>query len=275
MGAWEQYGARMSVRGNTRRQSHLNRELYSIEKHLPDSLSYTEAVVFPAEQSWNIPVGELEKEFIQEVAIINSDNLNEKMIMAMPGEEIENGSLVHWMDQYWLVAEQDANNTIYRRSKLLQCNYLLKWITPEHEIIEQWCAIEDGTKYLTGEYEDRTFFTNRGDSRIAITIAKNSKTVKLGRKHRFLVDDLGGDQILAYALTKPLKFAGVYGGHGVYKFVLQEVNTTDDDNTELGIADYYQHFLHEPDPNDDPILRPEPEEIPLVPEEGSGRRRWV
>ena len=38
MGAWEQYGARMSVRGNTRRQSHLNRELYSIEKHLPDSL---------------------------------------------------------------------------------------------------------------------------------------------------------------------------------------------------------------------------------------------
>ena len=66
--------------------------------------------------------------------------------MAMPGEDIENGSLVHWMDQYWLVTEQDANNTIYRRSKMLQCNYLLKWVTAAHEICEQWAVTEDGTK---------------------------------------------------------------------------------------------------------------------------------
>lgn len=128
---------------------------------------------------------------------------------------------------------------------------------------------------LTGELEDRTFFTTRGDSRIAITIAKNSKTVKLGRKNRFLVDDLDGDQILAYQLTKPLKFAGVYGGHGVYKFVLQEVNTTDDDNTELGIADYYQYFLHETDVEDAPVERPEADDLPYSPEEGSKRRHWV
>ena len=275
MGAWDSYGARMGIHGDTRRASHLNREIWSIENHLPDNLSYTQAFVFPAEVSCNVPTGDGELPYERNVAIINSDNLNEKMIMAMPGEDIENGSLVHWMDQYWLVTEQDANNTIYRRSKMLQCNYLLKWVTAAHEICEQWVVTEDGTKYLTGELEDRTFFTTRGDSRIAITIAKNSKTVKLGRKNRFLVDDLGGDQILAYALTKPLKFAGVYGGHGVYKFVLQEVDTSDDDNTELGIADYYLHFLHEPDENGNPVLRPDAEAIPLDPAEGSGRRRWV
>ena len=147
MGEWDVYQNRMGVRGNTRRQSHLSRELQSIASHLPDNLSYTEAVIYMPEHCFNVPEDDVSEFAIrQNVAVINSDNLNEKMIMAMPGEEIENGSLVHWMDQYWLVAEQDANNTVYRRNKMLQCNYLLKWIDAEHQIYEQWCAVEDGTK---------------------------------------------------------------------------------------------------------------------------------
>ena len=281
MSEWDVYQNRMGVRGDTRREAHHRREVQSIYRHLPDNLSYTEAVIYVPEHCFNVPEDDVSDYAIrQEVAIINSDNLNEKMIMAMPGQEIENGSLVHWMDQYWLVSEQDANNTVYRRNKMIQCNYLLKWIDAEHHIFEQWVAVEDGTKYLTGEYEDRTFVTTRGDSRIAVTIARNQHTAKLGRKHRFLIDDLEGleegREVLAYALTKPLKFAGVYGGKGVYKFVLQEVNTTDDDNTELGIADYYKHFLHEPDENGDPVLRPNEEVTPADPREGKTERgKWM
>ena len=95
---------------------------------------------------------------------------------------------------------------------------------------------------LTGEYEDRQFIVTRGDSRIAVTVARNKDTAKLGRQNRFLIDDPESKHMLAYALTKPLKFNSVYGENGVYKFVLQEVNTTDDDNQELAIADYYLHF---------------------------------
>lgn len=49
-------------------------------------------------------------------------------------------------------------------------------------------------------------------------------------------------QVIAYSLTKPLKLNNVFNNNGVYKFVLQEVNSTDDDNFELMIADYYKHF---------------------------------
>lgn len=147
MDIWGQYGARMDARGDARRKAHLKRELQSIEHHLPDSLSYTEAVIYQPEYSCNVPEDDSSVHALRmNVAIINSDNLNEKMIMAMPGDEIENGSLVHWMDQYWLVTEQDANNTIYRRSKMLQCNHLLKWVDAEHVIRTQWCVTEDGTK---------------------------------------------------------------------------------------------------------------------------------
>ena len=46
----------------------------------------------------------------------------------------------------------------------------------------------------------------------------------------------------AYLLTKPLKVGKTYNGHGVYSIVLQEVVSTDNDNFELGIANYYLHF---------------------------------
>lgn len=135
---------------------------------------------------------------------------------------------------------------------------------------------------LTGEYEDRNFIVTRGDSRVAITIARNADTAKLGRLDRFLIDDPESEHKLAYALTKPLKFAGTYGKtteelNGVYKFVLQEVVTTDDDNEELGIADYYRHFLHEPDEYGNPIVRTDAMDLPEDPPDESGkeRKQWL
>ena len=265
MSAWDTYENRMGVRGNTKREMWLKRESRNIHRKLPDNLSYQSVVLFDGAHGYDIESEDMEQYAIsQNVAIINSDNLDEKTIISMPGEDIMNGSLVCWMGQHWLMTERDANTTIYTRGKLLQCNYLLKWIDDEHQIHEQWVKVEDGTKYLTGELEDRQFIVTRGDSRIAITMARNEYSVKLDRQHRFLIDDLESDHMLAYALTKPLKFSGVYNGEGVFKFVLQEVVATDDDNMELGIADYYKHFPKEPD-------------IETAPGDGyiAGRRSWL
>ena len=132
MGVWDIYDARMNVvRGGSLQNTYKQREIRAINAHLPNSLSYTTVTIDDVEQN---------------VAIINSDNLNEKTIISMPGEDIRHGGLVHWMDNYWLVTERDANTTIYTRGKLLQCNYLLKWVTEDAVIHEQWCCVEDGTK---------------------------------------------------------------------------------------------------------------------------------
>lgn len=243
---WGLYEDRAGVRGITKRESALNREKRYITTKLPDNLSYQ-----------NITIdGEA-----RNVAILNSDNLNEKTIISMPGEDIRHGGLVYWMNNYWLIIERDANMTVYTKGKLLQCNYLLKWVDNEDLIHEQWCAIEDGTKYLTGEYEDRNFIVTRGDSRIAMTIARNELTAEFGREYRFLIDDPMSTQKLAYSLTKPLKVGNFYDeSNGIYKFVLQEVNSTDDDNQELCIADYYKHFPRpgERPEESDPESNPEP-----------------
>ena len=149
MTAWSNYESRAAVHGTTKRKTALRREIHDLNKRLPDSLSYHSVEIFDCYHGYNIDDRMIQSKWMSEqnVAIINSDNLNEKYIFSLPGEDIQDGSLVHWMDNYWLVTERDANTTVYTRAKLLQCNFLLKWVSGDSkEIIRQWCVVEDGTK---------------------------------------------------------------------------------------------------------------------------------
>lgn len=230
MSVWDSYENRMAAHGSSKRETFLTRELHMLGENLPDTLSYHSVTID------DVP---------QDVAIANSDNLDEKTIYSTVKDSIKGGELVNWMDNRWLVVECDANSEIYIKAKLKQCNYLLRWVDKSGIIHEQWCIIADGTKYLTGEYEDRNFVVTRGDSRISMTIARNEDTLKFDRESRFLIDDPNSLEKLSYSLTKPLKLGAIYNSHGVYSFVLQEVAATDYDNHELGIADYYKYFPNE------------------------------
>lgn len=227
MSVWDQYDTRIERIGETKREVACRREIREITNKIKDSLSYF-TVMIDDEQ--------------QDVAIVSSKNMNEKRIMSLPGESITPGGLVYWMNNYWLITEKDADSTVYEKATMTQCNHILKWIDNDGIIHEQWCVISDGTKYMSGEFEDRQIIITRPDSRIVLTIARNKDTVKFNRLNRFLIDDSDSPLKLSYQLTKPVKFGGVYNNQGVFKFVLQEVNSTADDNHELGIADYYKYF---------------------------------
>lgn len=258
MSVWDSFENRMAISGHTKRESVLRRELHMLSAKLSDSLSFHSVEIDDA---------------TQEVAITNSDNLNEKTIYSLSSDVVRGGGLVSWMNNHWLITECDANTEVYTKAKMRQCNHLLKWVDADGKTHEQWCIIEDGTKYLTGEYEDRNFVVTRGDSRIAMTIAKNEDTVKFCRESRFLIDDPESQIKLSYLLTKPLKVGMVYNTDGVYSFVLQEVASTDDDNHELGIADYYKYF-----PKDPPPTQPDNDESVVDPENNideDGRQVWL
>lgn len=135
MSVWEAYDNQVEARGATRREAILSREKRRLSEKLRNSLSY-----------FSVEIGDYTYMDKQNVSIANSDNLNEKFIFALPDEDIACGSLVHWMDNYWLVTEKDANVEVYTRCKMIQCNYLLKWVDEDHLIQEQWCVVEDGTK---------------------------------------------------------------------------------------------------------------------------------
>lgn len=252
MSVWDSYFRSSTPDASAQRDNILAREKRTLRQKMPQSLSFHRGVIIDGQQ--------------RDLSIINSDNLDTKTLLSLPDEDLPHGGLVEWMNNRWLIIEKDANNEVYTRCKMRQCNYLLRWVNQSGMIVERWCIIEDGTKYLTGEYGDNHFILTRGDSRISMIIARDSETIQLERDNRFLIDDYESHTPLAYRLTKPFKMGGSYNENGVLSFVLAECNAEDDDNFDLHIADYYKYF---PRPeNETPVLPPDDEE------EITGKKVW-
>ena len=135
MGVWDIYEERISNSGATKREAILNRTKRSITSKMPDNLSSQEVLINGVPQT---------------IAIIDSDNLNQKKILSLPDEDFDCGDMIEWAGSHWMITEKDANTEVRAKGLLLQCNYLLKWIDENDNIIEQWCYVEDGTKlYLS------------------------------------------------------------------------------------------------------------------------------
>ena len=232
MGSWDIYKSRINSKGGSIRGASLQREVSMLSRKTKNSLSYHTMIINGCKQ---------------DVSVKNSDEYGIKTIFSLPDEDIVHGALVFWQDNYWIVTERDVNNEIYTQAKIQQCNYLLKWVNDDNEIIERWSIITDGTKYLIGEtissYNENGMAV--GDTRVVMTISKDNETSKLGRKNKFIIDGPMSDHPLSYRLTKPFKLTNVYNGRGTMNFILSEENTTEFDNLDLYIADYYKHFPHE------------------------------
>lgn len=223
MSVWDSYYARITANGTTRREHALKHSQSNISRNILNSLSCHEVIIGGVQQT---------------VLILNQrEDVAIKKICALPGESLPHGGLVEFAGSKWLITDLDANDEVYVSGKMHRCNYLLKWLNHKGEVIERWCIVEDGTKYLIGEKTESMMAI--GDARIAITLGKDDDTAELGRGKRFLVDDESSQDVLAYKITKPNRLFNIYENKGVYRFILNEVNVTDADNKDLRIADYF------------------------------------
>lgn len=227
MDAWKTYEARLGVLNSSDRgdkqSSSANHAAERLRRTMTSSLSYKTAKC----DGRDIQIS---------IADITGD-FTTKKVFSMPGETLPHGGIIEWEDSKWLVTEVDAHHALYTEGRMRRCNYYLKWIDDRGNVISRWCVVEDGTKYLIGEKSSDIMSV--GDARIAVTIGKDGDTNKLHRGHRFLIDDVDSKEILAYEITKPNKLFNVYNGKGVFRFILNEVNVTDNDNIDARIADYY------------------------------------
>lgn len=247
MNPWDTYQSRLNASGGNIRNAVRQREQRFLHTQMKNSLSFHQVILN----------GE-----VRSLAILNSDNLDEKTLCTLPNEDLPHGGIVEWMNHHWLITERDANSELYTKGVMRQCNYQLRWVAYDKTIVKRWCIVEDGTKYLTGEYGDNQFILTRGDTRISVTLPKDAYTIRLNRKDRFLIDDYDSPNVLAYELSKPFKLGGTYGGEGIVCFVMQECNTEDTDNFELHIANYYDHF-------------PKAEDTPSPPDTDTGKKVWI
>lgn len=226
MNSLDIYKQRLSYLKDSPRERWLKNTQNWINTKLPRSLSY-QSVIIDGER--------------RECAITSTQKLKEKNILAMPGENIFAGSYVEWANSIWLITSVDENSEVYQTGLMVQCNYNLKWINSNGEIVSRMVIAIDGTKYLTGEYSQQ--FVTVGDARMQVTMPKDEETVLIDRDDRFLIDDPDAHDIQAFEVTKLNRISSVYNGHGICVHMLVESPRNDNvDNYELMIANYYDRI---------------------------------
>lgn len=221
MSGWDRYERYRNALGRTTREMFVQHTRDTYTRKMLESPSCRDVQINGVEQT---------------VCIVHTAEMDQKKIFSLPGEHLEHGGLVDFANNKWLITEMDADNIIYDKGIMQQCNHILRWIGKDGTLKEKWCYVADGTKYLIG-IKPRELITI-GDARIAVTIGKDSDTIELERGLRFLIDDEDSDAVLAYQITKPNKMFNTFNGKGVFRFILNEVPLTDEDNKQLRIADY-------------------------------------
>lgn len=247
MNVWDAYNARLVINGATRRENTLTRTQGYINRKLSSSLSYQSVTI---------------NNIVQNVSITDTEDLNIKTICALPGESLIHGGVLDWEENKWIITEVDAHNEVYEKGVIQQCNHLLRWRNESGNIVEKWSIVEDGTKYLIGEKREDVISV--GDARIAVTLPKDFDTVNLRRGNRFLIDDVDTGEVLAYQITKPNRLYNIFNNKGIFRYILKEVNLTDNDNLELRIADYYQ-----------PSMNTSTDSYPDIIDDNDAKKVWI
>lgn len=129
--AWDQYRQRREALGATKRDMWLIATRETERRRMFDSLSCRQVQINDVDQT---------------VCIVHTADFDKKKIFSLPGEHLEHGSIVTFADNKWLITEMDADNIIYDKAIMQQCNHILRWIGKDGTIKEKWCHVADGTK---------------------------------------------------------------------------------------------------------------------------------
>ena len=112
----------LSTQGASRRERDLSALQSKIIHHSPDSLS-----------SSNVEINGVK----QNVTIISTQSYESKTLISLPGETFHLGAIVWWQSAPWMIVSLDMQDEVYTRATMTLCNYLLKWINKDGNIIER------------------------------------------------------------------------------------------------------------------------------------------
>ena len=118
------------------------------------------------------------KAVVQGNAPVRQTQFNTRQILCYVGT-LNIGNYVKFNNDYYLITELPGSNLIYDKAWMVICNYNLKWINDNGDIVEYYCVFQDSTRYSSGESKNKFLVT--GDMRLEILLPKNSETEKLNR----------------------------------------------------------------------------------------------
>lgn len=131
MSVWDNYDRYREALGHSKREKQLLSLIKTERRRMLDSLSCRQVKINGVDQT---------------VVITHSADMDVKKIYSLPGEHLEHGAIVDFANNKWLITEMDADNIIYDKAMMQQCNHILRWIGKDGKLKEKWCIAQDGTK---------------------------------------------------------------------------------------------------------------------------------
>ena len=131
MSGWDVYDRRRDALGRTKREMWVEHTRTNYLRKMLESPSCRDVRINGEDQT---------------VCIVHTAEMQQKKIFSLPGEHLEHGGIVDFEDNKWLITELDADNLIYDRGIMQQCNHILRWISKDGTLKEKWCYVADGTK---------------------------------------------------------------------------------------------------------------------------------
>ena len=219
---WSLYDARVLSTGETSKERQVNNFKRNMTKYGVNSLSYKDIKID----------GVSKKLFITDTKdpyVKNFQDVNEVIYSA--------GTIIQYVDNYWLVEKLSFDGELYKTGNLRYCNFNLKFLSSLLQPISRQCFV---TRTRSGtDVNGNPVQIELPNGRMLITLPYDSETVLLDRtypdgKNQRLLLDFGVTTPMAYQIVDADRVSLV----GLVVLTLEECERSEDDDVELGIADY-------------------------------------
>ena len=208
--SWTSYQNRLNRSGATQKDRLIYNAQRVIEDQFTNSPSYHSVTV---------------NGITQDVQIIKDSN--KKRLLCKPGDTIGMGNLVVWDSVNWLCVDTDTDG-LYQRGVIQKCDGYLKYLDSAGELVEVPCVIND--RILMNVEENRYYLLP--ENQLWVIVGDDDESSAISVDQRFLLGSNAYKVVAVDNITRP----------GIITFKMHTDSITQNDNKNLGIADYYSNL---------------------------------
>ena len=156
-----------------------------------------------------------------------------RQLLTRIADKVADYKYIKYDGAIWLIITEPADNCIYDKCVLHQCNYIFKWQNADKDII--YCP---ASQYNTGEEGNKILML--GYNQLMAYVSLDDDTVVIDRNLRLFVD-YNKVSPIPYKVTRPDTVAFSYGKNRVMCIVLTEDQyNPKTDSIENWLCDYFK-----------------------------------
>ena len=161
-----------------------------------------------------------------------------RQLLTRIADKVADYKYIKYDGAIWLIITEPADNCIYDKCVLHQCNYILKWQNANKDIIYCPASIENASQYNTGEEGNKILIL--GYNQLMAYVSLDDDTVVIDRNLRLFVD-YNKINPIPYKVTRPDTVAFSYGkNRGMCIVLTEDQYNPKTDSIENWLCDYFK-----------------------------------